>query len=332
MALTMLVPALAFSVYVVLHLAAVQREQFNDRLRQQVANLANDLDRDTERLLTLLDTLALSRDLKAHDFAAFRETATLAVARAGTFIAVSHADGQQLVNTRAPLGTPLPNPPIPDAQRAALAVGNPYIGDLVLGSISHKWVFGISIPLKLDGYPGAMMTMVVDADHLHPILEGQFLPDDWLTDIVDRSGRIVARSHDDARFVGMPVVANRGWMPRPSGEVYETVTLDRVPVLASNAKTKYGGWDVGASVPRSLIDAEIRRTELGLTLVGLGLLALASGLASLLARWIIEPVKTLASAAADLGVAGSVTLQASPVVEVNDVASTLRAAELPAQA
>lgn len=326
MALAIMLPALAFSAYLVAHLAGLQREQFKDRLSRQAANLANDLDRDTERLLTLLDTLAVSRSLKSHDFEAFHAEASLAVARAGTFIAVSESSGQQLVNTRVPFGAALPKPPIPDEQRATLASGKPYIGNVTLGMISHKWVFGIAIPLKLDGYPGAMMTMIVDADHLLPLMDGLFLPSNWLTGISDRQSRVVARSRDQQNYVGTLLPEGL----RPSGhsnrDVFEATSLDGVVTLRSVAQTKYAGWDVTAIVPKSLIDAEIRGAELGLALGGLALLALASALAGLFARWIIEPVQSLASAAAKLESGKLTKVETSPVAEVNDVAASLREA------
>ena len=114
MALTLVLPALVYCAFLVTNLAAQQRAQFDERLRQQAANFANAFDRDTERLLTVLDTLAVSGDLWRHDFAAFHADATFAVARLGTFIVVSDGSGQQLINTRVPYGTVLPKPPLAD--------------------------------------------------------------------------------------------------------------------------------------------------------------------------------------------------------------------------
>ena len=328
MALTLIVPSLAFSVYLVRHSASLQRAQVEQRLVQVSADLADNIDRDVERMLTLLDTLALSDRLQAHDYAAFHAVASSAIQRAGTFIAVSDATGQQLVNTRVPFGAALPRPPIPDAQRIALIGGIPYVSDITLGSISHKWVFGISIPLNIEGLPHGMMTMVVDADHMLPILSGLFLPPTWTTGVSDRQGRIIGRSQDQLLFVGTLLPAPLRYSDDLKGLVLEAPDLKGVPSLRAMARTKYAGWDVSAIVPASLVDTEIRNSEVSLAIAGFSLLLLALGSAAIFARWIIEPMQELAASAATLDMDRISTPRISPVAEVNDVASALRAASL----
>ena len=326
MALTLIVPALAFSVYLVLHSAALERAQVEQRLVQLSADLADNIDRDVERMLTLLDTLALSDRLKAHDYAAFHATAALAVQRAGTFIAVSDDTGQQLVNTRVAFGTPLPKPPIPEAQRNALLSGKPYVSDITLGSISHKWVYGISIPLNLENLPHGMMTMVIDADHLIPMMNGLFLPPSWMTGVGDRQGQIVGRSQDQPAFVGAVLPAGLRYTDDRKGRAFEAADLKGVPSLRAITRTAYAGWEVSAFVPTLLVDAEIRSSEVSLALAGFSLLLLALALAALFARWIIQPMQALAVSAALLETAANAPAKVSPVAEVNDVASALRSA------
>jgi len=328
MALTLIVPALAFSVYLVRHSASLQRAQVEQRLVQVSADLADNLDRDVERMLTLLDTLALSDRLKAHDYAGFHATASLAVQRAGTFIALSDATGQQLLNTRVPFGAALPKPPIPEAQQTALLGGAAYVSDITLGSISHKWVYGISIPIELDGVPHGMMTMVVDADHLIPILDGLFLPPSWITGVSDRQGRIISRSSANSQLVGTVLPAALKYTVDLKGRVLEAPDLKGVPSLRAMARTKYAGWDVSAIVPTSLVDAEIRSSEVGLAIAGFSLLLLALALAAIFARWIIEPMQILAAEATLLESGKAPPPRISPVAEVNDVTTALRSASL----
>ena len=326
MALTLIVPSLAFSVYLVLHSAALERTQVEQRLVQVSAELAVNIDRDVERMLTLLDTLALSDRLKNRDYAGFHAAAALAVKRAGTFIAVSDATGQQLVNTRVAFGTPLPKPPVPEAQRSALLGGIPYVSDIVLGSISHKWVFGISIPLNLDGLPHGMMTMVVDADHYLPMMNGLFLPPRWFTGISDRQGQIVARSVGQAAFVGSILATPLRYTDERNGRVFEAADLQGVPSMRAIARTKNAGWDVSVIVPTALVEAGIRSSEAVLAAAGFSLLLLALALAALFARWIIQPMQALAVSAATIENAAGAATGISPVVEVNDVALALRSA------
>ena len=328
MALTLIVPALAFSVYLVRHSASLQRAQLEQRLVQVSADLADFIDRDVERMLTLLDTLALSASLKAHDYAAFHAAASMAVQRAGTYIAISDETGQQLVNTRVPFGTTLPKLPIPEAQRIALLSGQSYVSDITLGSISHKWAFGIAIPLDIEGQPHGMMTMVLDTDHLLPIMSGLALPTRWITGVSDRQGQIVARSQDQDGYAGTLLPPGLRYTDERKSTVFEAPDLMGVPSIRAMARTKYAGWDVSAVVPTALIETEITNSEMTLAVVGFSLLLLALALAAIFARWIIEPMQALAASASALETDDTPAPETaiSPVAEVNDVASALRSA------
>ncbi len=329
MTLALLIPALLFSGYLVKRFADLQRSQDEQRLVQVAADLADNVDRDFERLLTLLDTLALSDRLKEHDFAGFHAQATLAVKRAGTYLAVADATGQQLVNTRVPYGAPLPKPPIPDDERRALAAGKPYVSDVVLGALSHKWVYGLTIPLKVEGLPNHSLVMVIDAGHLLELMNGMHLPAEWTTGISDRTDHLVARSRDQEEFVGKPLpvdIVNA--MHGQTGGAVATLDLKDVPTIRAIARSKVSGWFVSAVVPQALVDAEIRRSQLALALGGLALLSLALAMAAQFARWIIEPLQALSGTANSLKGNDVPAVFVSPVAETNAVALALRYASI----
>ncbi len=92
------------------------------------------------------------------------------------------------------------------------------------------------------------------------------------------------------------------------------------------AQSKVSGWLVSGNVPQSVVDAEIRRSFWSLAIGGLILLALAVTLAAFFARWIIAPMQALAASVVSQKGFNNPLLLASPVIEVNDVASALRAA------
>lgn len=83
--------------------------------------------------------------------------ASLAVKRAGTYIAVVDGSGQQLVTSRVPYGAPLPKPPVPEHELRALAAGGPYVPDVAMGTLSHRWVYGLTIPLKVERLPSRLL-------------------------------------------------------------------------------------------------------------------------------------------------------------------------------
>ena len=327
MTLALVIPALLFSVYLVKQFADLQRSQTEQRLAQVAAELADNVDRDFERLLTLLDTLALSDRLKLHDFSGFHAQATLAVKRAGTYIAIADGTGQQLMNTRVPYGTPLPKPPIPLDQQRALASGKPFVSDVVLGAISHKWVYGLTIPLNVEGLPNHSLVMVIDASHLLDIMTGLHLPADWMTGISDRADHVVARSKLQEEFVGRPLAADIvSAMQGTPGTAVETLDMSGVPTVRAIARSKVSGWNISAIIPQALVEAEIRRSQLALAWWGLALLGLALAMAAQFARWIIAPMQALASTANVLQKNDIAATFVSPMAEANAVAQSLRLA------
>jgi two-component sensor histidine kinase len=328
MSLALIVPALGFTSYLVIRSATMERDQVEQRLIQVAGDLADSIDREFERLLSLLDTLALSQPLAQRDFATFHVEATVAMRRLGATILVVDPSMQQLVNTRVPYGTPLPPIADPESLREAQAKQAPVVSNLVFGAVVQKYVFNVIAPVTIAGAGGYTLILAVNAEQLLKIMEGQKLPPVWVTGISDGRGTIVARSKDHASFVGKPLPGNLLEASRQGAGAFATINLEGERTIRAVAKSKLAGWLVSANVLQSVVDAEIHRAQWALAIGGLGLLVLASVLASIFARWIIAPMQALAASAVSLEARDIPAPLASPVVEANDVAGALRSASI----
>jgi two-component sensor histidine kinase len=332
MAVSLVVPALAFSIYLVLRSADQSRDLFEKRMVQLATALANDLDREFERVLTLLDTLALSTRLGERDFAGFHKTASAAVKRLGATVIVLDADSQQLINTRVPYGTALPKLSDLTSADTVRATRSPVVSNLILGAISQRQVFNVLVPLPRPSQVDHVLIISLDAEHLLKILAGQSLQPGWVTGVSDRDGMIVARSKNHNAFIGkrLPPELLEASRSSSSSErhAFSTVNLEGVQTLRGVARSKLSGWLVSANVPLSLVNAEIRRSQAALVLGALGLMALAAALATLFARLINEPMRALASSAVTLEGNAIPELLNSPVAEANHVAAALRTASI----
>ncbi len=328
MALTLLAPALGFTSYLVARFAATQRDQVEQRLIQVAGDLADNIDRDFERMLALLDTLALSEPLSSHDYPTFHRQATEAVKRLGANVLVVDASMQQLLNTRVPYGTPLPQ--VADTEFAEMIEQKKevQVSNVFIGGVSKKAVVNLVKSLTPQGQPETFLVLAVDVEHFLPIMRGLKLPSVWVTGISDRNGRIVARSAQHDAFVGEMLPANLRDPKLTDGSTFLTVNVNGEPSVRALAMSRLSGWMVSANLPQSALNADIRRSMLMLVFGGLTLLGLVGGLASTFANWIIGPLQDLAQSAVTLEPGKIPPLFASPVQEVNEVATVLRSGSI----
>ncbi len=328
MAVTLVVPALAFSVYLVARSEQQSRDLYEKRLVQVATGLTNDLDREFERILTLLDTLALSTRLRTRDFAGFHATAVAAVSRLGASVIVVGPESQQLLNTRVPYGTPLPKMSDLISAETVRTTKAPVVSNLIFGAVSQRHVFNVLVPLTQPSLTDHVLVVSLSAEHLLKIMTGQSLQPGWVTGISDRDGVIVARSRDHNTFVGKRLPPELLEASRRSTGAFSTVSTEMVNTMRAVQRSKVSGWLVSANVPLALVKAEIRRSQAMLVLGTLGLIALAAALAALFARLINGPMRALAASAVTLESNHIPELLNSPVAEANDVAAALRAASI----
>jgi PAS domain S-box-containing protein len=330
MTAALVVPALVFSSYLVARSAQQQRMQVEQQLAQVATDLAGDLDREFERLLTLLDTLSLSTRLHQGDFAGFHATATRAMQRIGAHVLVLDPSFHQVLNTRVPYGTPLPMTSDLQSAQAVRASNAPVVSNLFIGQVSKGPIFDVLVPLT-EQVADHILIMTLDAEHLRKFIMAPQLPTGWVIGVTDRDGRIMARSLEHDTFVGkfLPqalIDASRQGLL--TGSAFTTLNVKGVPTMRAVSRSQKSGWLTSANVPLSLIEAEIRRGQMFLTLAALGLLALAGALASLFSKLIVGPINALTASAVTLE-ADEVPLPlTSPIAEANHVAAALRAASL----
>jgi PAS domain S-box-containing protein len=163
-----------------------------------------------------------------------------------------------------------------------------------------------AIALAVDHALGGAATG--SARDMAAVLAAQKLPPTWRAAIIDTDARVVARTHDAQLFVGKLVKPDlRARMRRAAEDMYETSTLDGVPVASVYSQAPASGWTVAVGIPLAELTASLYQ--------GIALLALCTGaaaalgllLALLVARRIAASMTALIAPAAALG--GAAPLQ-----------------------
>jgi two-component sensor histidine kinase len=304
--------------------ASAQREQLESQISQVLNALASDLDRDLDRALTILNTLATSESLRRADWPAFYERAKAGL-QGRAYLVLIDAEGRQLVNTYVPYGQQPAMTGDPETLQRMKESKAPVISNLFVSLVVKKPVFNISIPILQDGQLRYVMSLGLLPEDLVALLASENLGPEWVTLIWDRQGVILARSRDHERYVSTPVPPNMRGGERPV--VFRTTNLEGTDVLHATARSQLSGWGIGVNIPFTRVTEQVNNSLMVSGLAALLAIATAVALGFRFARQITLPLAQAAKAAAAFGRGESFPLAGSRLAEADAFLATLTAAQ-----
>jgi diguanylate cyclase (GGDEF)-like protein len=269
--------------------------------------------------------LASSPHLASGDLAAFHAQArsVLPFQQATTFV-LADPDGQLKVNTLVDYGKPLPRHANAPLQRAVLESGRAAVSDLFTATVAGRPLVAVEVPVIVQGRIVYTLGMGFTPERISSALAPQRPEPDWVIAVFDRSGTIVARTHQAQRFVGLKaapaVIAAAG---RAERGVVETDALDGVPVIAAFARSPLSGWTVVVGVPRQILLARVQRWIALLVGATAVLLGAALAVAFVIGRRIAASMQSLIEPARALERGEPVRVAHLPLREADTVGSAL---------
>jgi signal transduction histidine kinase len=305
--------------------AFVVREQQAFRqttLRETARALALALDGEMKSRETVLHTLAGSPSLQEGNLERFHSFAASVAAEHEASLILSDLQGRQLLNSRLPYGTALPDMmPLARELRAnrgpdATLVSNVYQPPAPGAPLS----FAVQVPVRRNGRVEWFLTMAAPVSQVQVLILAQRLPAEWHATVIDREGIVAARSKEPQRYVGQPVRGDLREALLRSGEgSHHGQTLAGVPGEAYFSRAANSGWTFLVAVPDEVLYGPLTRTAAAMGALALFLIALAVLAAWAVARRIAQPVVALGEAAARLGRNEPVEAPASELREVDQV-------------
>lgn len=292
-------PGIAFAGILLQRYAASETERYEQEAREVASAAASVLDRHLTGWQTTLQTLATSEHLRSRDLAAFHRQATLVKQFVGANIVLRSLDGQQLVNTRLPYGSPLPKTPT-SMDRQVVSTHQPVVSDVFIGTIVNTPQISLIVPAEIERQPEFLLHVAADTALLHEVLK-TVAPPNWLVAVGDRAGVYVTRSADHAAFSGKPGAP--AFLAQAVGAEGNFIgrSAHGEEVLVGYVRSSVSGWLVAASIRRSLIQQPLLQAVLTLAAAG----GLALILASLIALWLwrifARPLAVLTDAGSQIG-------------------------------
>ena len=313
-------------------LIAYEHQRDRERLeRESIATargIALDLDRELVGVELAARVLATSRRIHTGDFEGFRRRAEEIIESGiGTNVVLSDASGRQLLNTLVERGPPLPGHGNPAQLRAVFAGGGPVISDLYIGGVTRRPVMSVDVPVMQDGRVIYALSVGEAPERFRRLLARQGLPDDWIGALLDRKGRIVARTHEHERFLAKPGAPGllKSMRAAPEG-VVETESLEGIALVSVYSRAPMTGWTVAIGIPRASLDARLWRRSLEAAAVAALVLGLALALAWTVGGGIARSIHGLTGPAARIGLREEIEVPPLGLAEADEVGDALERA------
>jgi signal transduction histidine kinase len=271
----------------------------SERTLDLARSLALQIGRELEADVRALEVLAKTGRLRRGEMDNFRDLAEAALTDhlEGANILVLDENGQQLMNTALPRGTPLPPRQPRDNTREVFASGEPRVSDVYFGAVVRRPMIAVEVPVK-DETGRVMYSLVLDPrpDTFLDIIRKQVARQGTIVALVDRDGTIIARWPDSSKYAGtkaVPALLER--LGREGEGVFESKSLDGVPLLKALTRVEPFGWTVGIGTPNAEYMMPIWRSVGVFVAATVLVLLIGLGLARLVSRQITEPMESLAA-------------------------------------
>jgi signal transduction histidine kinase len=236
---------------------------------------------------------------------------------ADTWTVVFDYDGNVLVNTLVPFGTSFPKAeyewvaPLIDGQQSS-------VSELRIGVVSKVPVVSVNVPVSTLTGKRYLISQIFRADHFTALLNSDGINENWIVNLFDSNGIIIARNAEEEKFVGKPVNTALYTASRQErrGQVRH-ITLNDVDVYGVFTRTNDTRWTVSIGIPVEEFEAAVRRATLFATLALVLTFAFATFAIFFIARRLTCAVDDAVDAAKTLGQGHVPDIKTSGVEEVN---------------
>jgi PAS domain S-box-containing protein len=250
-----------------------------------------------------LQALASSTDLRENNLASFYREAVKFTrsAPAVSHIVLTDANGQQLLNSLVPFGSPLPKTQNMDRVRQLFATGKPSISDLIQGTLSKQWSITLDVPVVRDGKTIYALSMVLKAERMQQILVSLGLDGQWSASIFDRNGTIVGRLRNPETNIGRPAaeIVRQFMRGTQRNGLVEGMTQEGLHVWGAVHRSPSTGYAVTVSLPYAHLQDALWRSVATASLAAIVLMIICMAFAWRFAEQILGSVNEITRAAAD---------------------------------
>jgi len=267
--LVCVLPASLLAVVLISYDYQRTREHLLFNLLTTARTLMSVVDRDVASIESSLVALATSPHLQTGDFHRFYTQAqtVLRIQNQGedTHIALVAAQGKQILNTRRPLESTLPDYSSAIGFTTIQHTGRPFISNLFTSPLNQHYLLTIGVPV-VSAPSFQSLHATIYPERLEKLLQQQQLPANWVAAILDSTGTILARSKETQHYVGRSGSPSLLHNIRGGETLFVSSTHQGLKVYTAVSHSTISNWSLALGLPTELIDKELRTTMMWLVL------------------------------------------------------------------
>jgi signal transduction histidine kinase len=301
MLVAIIVPAACLSALGLSMLLRFERESRFHAIGEVARSTSMLIDSEIAIAEASINNIANSQDVAADNFERLHRLLSATRKSPLTWTLIADADGNGLMNTLVPYGTPL-------ARKSGSWAANVYdsqqtqVGGYFIGATSKRGVVSVNVPLPRSAGKKYVVTQIFDPNYFNMVFRRNTLPPSWVIGVSDANGISIARSRNADRFIGQRIRpelfdASR----RQSSGLLRHATREGIEVYDSFVRSGLTGWTVAIGVPVEEIESASRLTAWSAATALLLVLGGAAGIAVFFGRRIDMPLRKATQAAHALG-------------------------------
>jgi signal transduction histidine kinase len=207
-----------------------------------------------------LNTIAHSEEIRTDHFERLYTLLSATRTSPLTWTMIADYDGNGLINTLVPYGTPLARN---SGKWAALVYDKQttQVGGYFIGARSKRGVVSVNVPVPAAAGKKYVVTQIFDPHYFDKVFRKNALQPGWIVGIFDAQGISIARNRNPQQYVGARVRpelfdASRR---RPTGLLRNT-TRDGIEVYNLFVRSELTNWTVAIGVPVAEIESAAQMT------------------------------------------------------------------------
>lgn len=249
MVLASLAPVLLLGAFLLFQYVSKERAAALERVNALAGAISATLDREFWGRIETLQALAAKRHLDEAELGQFADILRAASSvSTGDFVLIDEA-GNQHINTRSEVSALPAQVPDPTELPLVLKNGGARVSDLFQDMTNGSYRFAIRIPITGNSGARYVFGYVPRNDKVLGVLRESSLPQGWFAAVLDRKGRIVARSSRNEDFAGKPASPDFfASLTRTHGQM-ESVDLEGRETVSSYQRSPLSEWVTSYGCP-----------------------------------------------------------------------------------
>jgi signal transduction histidine kinase len=275
-----------------------------------------------------INNIANSQDIATDNFERLHRLLSATRKSPLSWTLIADVDGNGLMNTLVPYGTPL-------ATHSGTWAAKVYdshkthVGGYFIGAQSKRGVVSVNVPLPVSAGKKYVVTQIFDPDYFDKVFRRNALPASWIIGVFDANGISIARNLNADKFIGRQVRPELFDASRREHDgMLRHVTREGIEVYDTFVRSASTNWTVAIGVPVAEIEAASRLTAWSAATALLVVLGGAVGIAVFFGRRIDKSLESATEAAHALARGEITPLTRSNLKEADELLGELHRTSL----